>query len=178
MNFSLIYIYLIHVKKHFMSTSNHSSFNETTDLFNSESNKLQDGVSQALKNSKKLSIQEIIDVYYQVINVISLAKVLRQNFDGIKNAEESKPLLIRIQEIEKYIDENFNRNLHLLIMSKLKKSIESSMKKLKDIPTNQSEKTKEEIENQAKMYKKLRQIMSTKEFVDQYNNGLNNILEN
>jgi len=161
-----------------MSTNNHSSFNETTDLFNSESNKLQDDVSQALKNSEKLSISEIINVYYQVINVISLTKFLRQNFEGIKNTEESKSLLIRIQEIEKYIDEDFNRNLHLLIMLKLKKSIENSMKKLKDMTTNQSEKTKEEIENQAKAYKKLRQIMSTKEFVDQYNHGLDNTLEN
>jgi hypothetical protein len=161
-----------------MSVNNSSAFNETIDLFNSESNKLQDGITQSLKNSEKLSIREIINVYYQVINVISLAKFLRQNCNGIKNTEESKPLLIRLQEIEQYIDENFNRNLHLLIISNLKNSIENSMKKLKDITANPSEKTKEEIENQAKMYKKLRQIMSTKEFVDQYNNGLDNTLEN
>jgi len=117
-------------------------------------------------------------VYYQVINVTSLAKFLRKNFEDIKNTEESKPLLIRIQDIEKYIDEKFNRNLHPVIMSKLKKSIENSIKKLKDNKANQNEKTKEEVENQAKMYEKLRQIMSTKEFVDQYNNGLNNTLEN
>ena len=160
-----------------MSVNNSSTFNETIDLFNSESNKLQDGVSQALKNSEKLSIQEIINVYYQVINVMSLAKFLKQNFDGTKKTEEGKPLLIRIQEIEQYIDENFNRNLHLLIISNLKKSIENSTKKLKDMTANHSEKTKEVIENQAKMYKKLRQIMSTKEFVDQYNNGLDNTLE-
>ena len=157
-----------------MSVNNSSTFNEAIDLFNSESNKLQDGITQSLKNSEKLSIREIINVYYQVINVISLAKFLRENYNGIKNAEESKPLLIRLQEIEQYIDENFNRNLHLLIISNLKNSIENSMKKLKDMTANPSEKTKEEIENQAKMYKKLRQIMSTKEFVDQYNNGLNN----
>lgn len=161
-----------------MSVNNSSTFNETIDLFNSESNKLQDGITQSLKNSEKLSIREIINVYYQVINVISLAKFLRQNCNGIKNTEESKPLLIRLQEIEQYIDENFNRNLHLLIISNLKNSIENSMKKLKDMTANPSEKTKEEIENQAKMYKKLRQIMSTKEFVDQYNNGLDNTLEN
>jgi hypothetical protein len=161
-----------------MSVNNSSAFNETIDLFNSESNKLQDGITQSLKNSEKLSIREIINVYYQVINVISLAKFLRQNCNGIKNTEESKPLLIRLQEIEQYIDENFNKNLHLLIISNLKNSIENSMKKLKDITANPSEKTKEEIENQAKMYKKLRQIMSTKEFVDQYNNGLDNTLEN
>jgi hypothetical protein len=63
-------------------------------------------------------------------------------------------------------------------MSNLKKSIETLKKKLKDFTTNQPEKTKEVVENQAKMYEELRQIMSTKEFVDQYNNGLNNKLEN
>jgi hypothetical protein len=161
-----------------MSVNNSSTFNEAIDLFNSESNKLQDGITQSLKNSEKLSIREIINVYYQVINVISLTKFLRENCNGIKNTEESKPLLIRLQEIEQYIDENFNRNLHLLIISNLKNSIENSMKKLKDMTADHSEKTKEEIENQAKMYKKLRQIMSTKEFVDQYNNGLDNTLEN
>ena len=126
-----------------MSVNNSSTFNEAIDLFNSESNKLQDGITQSLKNFEKLSIREIINVYYQVINVISLAKFLRQNCNGIKNTEESKPLLIRLQEIEQYIDENFNRNLHLLIISNLKNSIENSMKKLKDMTANPSEKTKE-----------------------------------
>ncbi len=161
-----------------MNSNNHSSINETADLFNSESNKLQDVINQSLKNSKKLSISEIIEVYYQVINVTSLAKFLRQNLENIKNTEENKFLFTRIQEIEKYIDVKFNSNLHLLIMSELKKSIEDFKKKLRDLKTNQNEKTTEKVENQSKMYEKLRQIMSTKEFVDQYNNGLDNPLEN
>ena len=161
-----------------MNSNNHSSINETADLFNSESNKLQDVINQSLKNSKKLSISEIIEVYYQVINVTSLAKFLRQNLENIKNTEENNLLFTRIQEIEKYIDVKFNSNLHLLIMSELKKSIENFKKKLRDLKTNQNEKTTEKVENQAKMYEKLRQIMSTKEFVDQYNNGLDNPLEN
>jgi len=161
-----------------MNSNNHSSINETADLFNSESNKLQDVINQSLKNSKKLSISEIIEVYYQVINVTSLAKFLRQNLENIKNTEENNLLFTRIQEIEKYIDVKFNSNLHHLIMSELKKSIENFKKKLRDLKTNQNEKTTEKVENQAKMYEKLRQIMSTKEFVDQYNNGLDNPLEN
>ena len=161
-----------------MNSNNHSSINETADLFNSESNKLQDVINQSLKNSKKLSISEIIEVYYQVINVTSLAKFLRQNLENIKNTEENNLLFTRIQEIEKYIDVKFNSNLHLLIMSELKKSIEDFKKKLRDLKTNQNEKTTEKVENQSKMYEKLRQIMSTKEFVDQYNNGLDNPLEN
>ena len=161
-----------------MSTNDNSSITETTGLFFSESSKLEDIVSQSLKNSEVLSLTEIIGVYYQVINVTSLAKFLRQNLEGIKNAEESKLLLTRIQEIEKHIDEKFDTNLHPLIMSNLKNSVEKSIKKLKGITTNQPEKTKEDLGNQAKMYEELRQIMSTKEFVDQYNNGLGNSLKN
>jgi hypothetical protein len=161
-----------------MSTNDNSSITETTGLFFSESSKLEDIVSQSLKNSEVLSLTEIIGVYYQVINVTSLAKFLRQNLEGIKNAEENKLLFTRIQEIEKHIGEKFDTNLHPLIMSNLKNSVEKSIKKLKDITTNQPEKTKEDLGNQAKMYEELRQIMSTKEFVDQYNNGLGNSLKN
>ncbi len=161
-----------------MSTNDNSSITETTDLFYSESSKLEDIVSQSLKNSEALSLSEIIGAYYQVINVTSLVKFLRQNLEGIKNAEENKLLLTRIQEIEKYISEKFDVNLHPLIMSNLEKSVENSIKKLKNMTTNQPEKTKEDLGNQAKMYEELRQIMSTKEFVDQYNKGLGNNLEN
>jgi hypothetical protein len=160
-----------------MSTNDNSSISETIDLFYSESSKLESIVSQYLKKFEGLSLSEIIGLYYQVINVASLVKFLRQNLEGMKNTEESKLLLTRIQEIEKYIGEKFDANLHPLIMSNLKKSIEHSIKKLKDTTTNQPKKTKEDVENQAKMYEELRQIMSTKEFVDQYNNGLDNTLK-
>jgi len=157
-----------------MSTNDNSSITETIDLFYSESRKLEDIVNQSLKNSEVLSLSEIIGVYYQVINVSSLVKFLRQSLEDIKNAEENKLLLIRIQEIEKYIGEKFDANLHPLIMSNLKNSVEYFIKKLKNMTTNQPEKTKEDLGNQAKMYEELRQIMSTKEFVEQYNNGLEN----
>ncbi len=70
-------------------------------------------------------------------------------------------------------------------MSELKKTIKISVKNLHlkrkgcKFKTSQNEKTtKEKVEDQAKMYETLRQIMSTKEFVDQYNDGLDNPLEN
>ena len=63
-------------------------------------------------------------------------------------------------------------------MSNLEKSIETLKIKLKNFTMNQPEKTKEVVENQAKMYEELRQIMSTQEFVDQYNNELDNKLDN
>ena len=55
-------------------------------------------------------------------------------------------------------------------MSQLTKSIEESMKILQ---SNQLEqKSKEDVENEAKMYEALREKMSTKEFVEQYDKGL------
>ncbi len=166
------------MKKHFMSTNNHPSIDETTNLFTSESIKLKNVISHALKNSEILSTSEIIQVYYQVSNVTSLAKFLRQKFGDLENTEENKTLLNKIQNMEKLIDEKFNETLHPLVMSQLKKSIENSRKNLKDMKTNQSKKTKNEIENQAVVYEKLRQTMSTKEFVDQYNKLLDKPIEN
>lgn len=174
----MIYIYLNHMKKHFMGTNDSSSITDTVNLFYSESNKLEDILSQSLKNSDKLSLSEIIGLYYQIINVTSLVKFLRQNLKGTENMKEENLLLDKIQEIEKYIDEKFDSDLHLLLISNLDKSMETLKIKLKDFTINQPEKTKEVVENQAKMYEELRQIMSTQEFVDQYNNGLDNKLEN
>jgi hypothetical protein len=166
------------MKKYFMSTNDNSSITDTINLFYSESNKLEDTLSQSLKNSEKLSLSEIIGLYYQIINVTSLVKSLRQNIKDEENMKEENLLLHRIQKIEKYIDEKFDSDLHLLLISNLEKSIETLKTKLKDSTMYQPKKTKEEVENQAKMYEELRRIMSTKEFVDQYNNGLDNKLEN
>ena len=161
-----------------MSTNNHPSIDETTNLFTSESSRLQDVISHALKNSEKLSISEIIEVYYQVSNVTLLVKFLRQKFRDIENTEENETLLKKIQKIEKLIDEKFNETLHPLVISQLKKSIENSRKNLKDMKTNQGTKSKNEIDNQARVYEELRQTMSTKEFVIQYNKLLDKPIEN
>ncbi|MCH7757114.1 MAG: hypothetical protein IIA19_01355 [Thaumarchaeota archaeon] len=161
-----------------MSTNNRPSIDETTNLFTSESSRLQDVISHALKNSEKLSISEIIEVYYQVSNVTLLVKFLRQKFRDIENTEENETLLKKIQKIEKLIDEKFNETLHPLVISQLKKSIENSRKNLKDMKTNQGTKSKNEIDNQARVYEELRQTMSTKEFVIQYNKLLDKPIEN
>lgn len=151
--------------------------NETVDLFFSESNKLKNIIKQFLNNSIELSISEIVEAYYQVINIKSLIKFVRMNLEDKKNIEATKLLLIRIQEEENYIEENFDGKLHPLVVANIKKLIEKSMKELKNISSKQNGKTKEDLEIQAKMYKKLRQIMSTKEFVEQYDKELNSTLK-
>lgn len=156
-----------------MSENNSSFSNESMDLLISEWKKLENIINQAFENFEKLSMQEIIEAYYQVINVTSLVKFLRQKFN-VENTTENKRFFVRIIEIEKYIDEKFNTNFHPLIMSYLEKLIENSKKNLKNMTKNQGNKTKEEVENQAKIFEKLRQMMSTKEFVNQYHGGLKN----
>ena len=151
--------------------------NETMDLFFSESDKLKNIIKQFLNNSVELSVSEIVEAYYQVINIKSLVKFVRMNLEDKKNIEATKSLLIRIQEEEKYIEENFDGKLHPLVVTNIKKLIENSMKELKNLSSKQNGKTKEDLEIQAKMYKKLRQIMSTKEFVEQYDTELNNTLK-
>jgi hypothetical protein len=134
--------------------------NETTELFISESRNLQKKIDVALENSEKFSMPQIVEIYHQLINVTSIAKILKDD----PNTEQK--FQFTIQEIEKYIKEKFNDTLHPKIRSHLGNSIEELKNNLKNISRNN--KTKTEIENQAKMFEQLRQIMSTKEFVDQY----------
>ena len=153
-----------------MNDGNFASIEDTFELFSSESVKLQNIVNESLKSTETLSLAKIVETYYQIINVTSLGKFLKQNIDESK--EDSKA--IKVKEIENYVDKNFNSNLHLLIMSKLKNSTEDFMKELKKFNAKNANKTKEMVENQAKMYEELRKIMSTKEFVEQYDKELRN----
>ena len=43
---------------------------------------------------------------------------------------------------------------------------------IRDSGQSTEEKTKEIIENEARLYKELRELMSTKEFVEQYDAGI------
>jgi len=161
-----------------MDSNNLESINETADLFILESDKLKDTLNQFFLESGKLSMPEIIELYYQVINILALVKFIRSNFEEKETTEESKLFLIRVQEIEKLIGKKFDRDLHLIIMSYLKKEVEDITKKLKSTTPKHREKTKEGLEIQAKTYEKLRQVMSTREFVEQYQHGLNNSATN
>jgi len=159
-----------------MNESNSLPISETADLFYSESSKLEKSVGLYLESHEGPSLSKIIELYYQVINVISLAKVLKQSLECLKDSEEKTLLHNKIKEMEKYIEVKFDSKLHFLIMATLEKSIENSKKKLKEITAIQNNKTKEDVENQAKMYEELRNIMSTREFVGQYNNELGNTI--
>ena len=143
---------------------------QSSELFDSESKKLQDVLESIQKESDK-TIPEIIDVYYQAIKVDSLAKVLKENF---QTKPEHEAFLARIDRTQKYISEEFNASFHPKILTQLTDSIQKNTENLKLLAKESGQKSKETIEKEAGLYKELREIMSTKEFVEQYENGIKN----
>jgi hypothetical protein len=141
-----------------------TSSEDISQMFDSESKKLQNLIDTA--NSKTdINIHEIVETYYQVMNVSSMATMLKQQADS-----QSKELLEKIQQTEKLIFERFDSIIHPKIMKKLSTSIQELSKNLQS--GNSGKKSKEQTESDAKLFDELRQTMSTKEFVVQYDDDL------
>jgi len=141
-----------------------TSSDAISQMFDSESQKLQNLIDTA--NSKTdMNIHEIVETYYQVMNVSSMCAMLKQQADS-----EPNPLLSKIQETEKMISEKFDSIIHPKILEKLSTTIQEMTKNLQS--GNSGEKSKEQIESDAKLFEELRQTMSTKEFVEQYEKGI------
>ncbi len=141
-----------------------TSVDDVFGMFQTESKKLENLINNAITYSE-LSIHEIIETYYQIMNVSSMITMLKPQID----VDKHKSFLEKIQETEKMISEKFNSIIHPRIIEQLANSIGNTKKNLQ---SGNREKSKEEIENEAKLYEELRQKMSTKEFVEQYDKGL------
>ena len=141
-----------------------TSSDAISQMFDSESQKLQNLIDTAnLKTD--LNNHEIVETYYQVMNVSSMVTMLKEQVDS-----EPGPLLSKIQETEKMISEKFDSILHPKILEKISSSIQQMTKNLQS--EDSGEKSKEQIESNAKLFEELRQTMSTKEFVKQYEKGI------
>ena len=143
-----------------------TSTDDISQMFDDESLKLQNLISIA-DSKYDLSVNEIVETYYQVMNVSSMSTMLKEQVESQPNS-----LLNKIQVIDKSISEQFNSNIHPRIMKTLSTSIQETTEKLQS--GNTGKKSKEEIESEAKLFEELRQKMSTREFVEQYNKGLHN----
>jgi hypothetical protein len=141
-----------------------TSYDELSQMFDTESEKLYNLINNATKIN--LSIHEIIETYYQIINVSSMITMLKEKINS-----ENASLLDKIHETEKLISEKFNPDIHPKIMDYLKTCIQ---KDTQNLQLRNREKSKEETESEAKLFEELRQKMSTKEFVEQYDQGLLN----
>ena len=142
-----------------------TSFDDISSMFHTESEKLESLINNATAKSE-LSIHEIVETYYQIMNISSMTVMLKQQLD----ANEHTILLDKIAETERVISEKFNSNINPRIMEKLVNSIQDTTTNLQS--GGSENKSKEDIQNEAKLYEKLRQTMSTKEFVEQYDKGL------
>jgi len=139
---------------------------ESVVVFNAESTKLEMTINTAL-NKSELLISEIIQIYYDIINVNSLCVILQQQFEL---SDKNHSIFEKIKNTQKLILEKFNLNLHRSIIIQLENSLIEITKKLQS--TSDLEKSNDDVEIEAKLFEKLRQIMSTKEFVEQYDQGL------
>jgi len=137
---------------------------DISQMFEDESKKLE-SLFDAADSKTDMSIHEIIEIYYQVMNVSSMTTMLKQQADS-----EPKELMDKIQNTENLISKRFDDIIHPKIMEKLSVSIQDLTKNLQS--ENSGQKSKEQIEMDAKLFDELRQTMSTKEFVEQYEGGL------
>ena len=134
--------------------------NDLLDLFTSEYVKSKNLVNTMNFNAE-LPVNQIVEVYYQIINVSSLIAVVKPQYDQNND---------KILDAEKFIFEKFNSSIHPKIMEHVTNSISDITGDLQSL--NSEQKSGETIENEAKLYEKLREMMSTKEFVKQYDTGL------
>ena len=140
------------------------SSNELFELFIIEFEKLENLVNK-LNSENELPVNQIVEIYYQITNVSSMIEVMKQQIDKSDLSSFEK-----ISNVENFISKKFNSTIHPKIMNNIENSISEITKNLQSLDSNQ--KSKEIIENEAKLYEKLREIMSTKEFVKQYAAGL------
>jgi len=150
-------------------SNNESYFDETSKSFISESDNLETSIVHLLQKFEKFPINEIVPIYYQIIHVTSLIQFLKQNISN-NNSKKTQILLEKIESTENLIKNTFNTDLHPTILSQLSNYVQEIMTNLKS--HEEKEKTTETIEQEAKLYEKLRVTMSTKEFVEQYDKGL------
>ena len=142
------------------------SSNDLIELFDTEFITLENLVNE-INLEHELPVNQIVSIYYQITNVTSMIEVMKQQIDNSDSSFHEK-----ISNTETFISKKFNSIIHPKIMTNITNSISEITKNLQSL--NSEQKSKETIENEAKLYEKLREIMSTKEFVKQYDSGLSN----
>ena len=142
------------------------SSNDLIKLFDTEFIKLENLVNE-ITLEHELPVNQIVSIYYQITNVTSMIEVMKQQIDNSDSSFREK-----ISNTENFISKKFNSIIHPKIMVNIANSISTITENLQSL--NSEQKSKETIENEAKLYEKLREIMSTKEFVKQYDSGLSN----
>ena len=85
--------------------------------------------------------------------------------------DENSFIALKIEEVQKIISKKFNSDLHQIYFDLSHTYYCRDNKKI-NLCTKIGDKSKNKIQADAKLYEQLRQKMSTKEFVEQYEKGL------
>lgn len=112
----------------------------------------------------RMSVPEIVGVYYQVMSLRSAADVLllRYGEDATGGA---------VGEARRLIEREFDQTLHPRAASELSETIQEYVRKLR---TDEHYKSEDGVKGERDAYARLREAMSTREFVLQYGTGLAN----
>ena len=113
-------------------------------------------------DTSNISLNQIVETYFQISNITSMCKLI-ENSESIDSQKSNQ-----LDQIKKELIENFDKNIHPKIIEFIENEILTLKKHIESIPPEQ---TPEEIEESSKLFDKLRELMSTKEFVFQYGNS-------
>ncbi len=138
---------------------------EIMSLFDEQSARLRETVEVSMKKLD-MSSPKIVGNYFQIIQVSSIMAMMEQHPDF--GAEEGAA--DKVREMREYISVWFNGWLHPLMLGNLEKRIRDSANGLRSGPAPEA--GSKRMEDEAKQYNELRAEMSTKEFVEQYDAGL------
>jgi len=147
--------------------SGDDSFGEVSRSFRGEVASFEKMVSEVPANVGSLGIAGIVRCYYQVMKMSAMIRVLKPQSAG----QGREDMLRQITCVERQIREKFDHGIHPAIMSHMAESVDRQTASLRE--SKGDGRTRETIEAEAKSFEKLREAMSTKEFVEQYDRGLN-----
>lgn len=151
--------------------SDDSYIDTLVDSFISEAAKIEETISNLSQETKPLPIEEIVPLYHRIMNMNSLMQALSQIISD-NDSDKKQRILERIKSTKALINDSFDTRLHPIILSQLNSSIQESTSALQS--SKKKERSKQVIEEEARDYEKLRQQMSTKEFVEQYDKMIKN----
>ena len=141
-----------------------TSIDDTLRVFKEQSATLETILNNFTKQD--VSIEEILKIYYHIMTVSSMSMMLRKSI-----GEKNITLYNQIQNTEKIIHDQFDSDIHKQIMQHLETLISNAKHQLSSQDLGKS---KTDIESKAKLFADLRQKMSVREFVMQYEKGLAN----
>jgi len=147
--------------------SDGGSFEEVSKMFLGEVAGFERMISEVPGDIDSLGTAEIVRCYYQVMNMSSMIKALKPQSTGQGRAD----MLRQITGVEKQIREKFDHGIHPAIMSQMAESVSRQTAFLRG-SKRAGRRAGKVTGDEAGLFEKLREAMSTKEFVEQYDKEL------